>query len=300
MRFSFAKMLVTMGCAVILLLPSFVSAADVFFSSTVQRMEVGQEFLVRMMVNTEQDVVNAVEGTLLYPEDLLEVKAIRDGNSVVNLWAEKPQARGGLISFAGITPGGFSGERDMLFTVVFRAKNAGTFLLRGQDFRLLKNEDSSEVDVDQRSLQLAVLAGGALESVGETDEVLPEEGADIFVEQIVVDRDPPESFTPEISSDPHLFDGAFFVVFATQDKGSGVARYEIQEGGGDFVEAESPYVLKDQALGKRITVKAIDNEGNERLHVLEPLRPRPYGLFVVGGVVLLGCLFLLVRKIWRR
>jgi len=59
-------------------------------------------------------------------------------------------------------------------------------------------------------------------------------------------------------------DGKYFLVFSTQDKGSGVDHYEVREGRfGGFSEVSSPYILKYQSLDKKIFVKAIDKFGNE-------------------------------------
>ena len=44
-----------------------------------------------------------------------------------------------------------------------------------------------------------------------------------------VDKERPESFPIQVASDPSLFDGKYFIVFSTQDKGSGIDHYEIKE-----------------------------------------------------------------------
>src|SRR5207247_2300689 len=102
------------------------------------------------------------------------------------------------------------------------------------------------------------------------------------------DTVPPEPFEPQISRNPNIFNGKYFLSFAAQDKGSGIDHYEVCEDIGYriqdlgkiiarflniksyslnscFVTAESPYQLQDQTLKSVIFVKAIDKAGNERI-----------------------------------
>ena len=75
----------------------------------------------------------------------------------------------------------------------------------------------------------------------------------------ITDTDPPEDFTPFVASDPTIFDGKFFLIFSATDKGVGIDHYEVREGfWSEYERAESPYLLKDQSLGKFISIKAID------------------------------------------
>ena len=88
----------------------------------------------------------------------------------------------------------------------------------------------------------------------------------------IVDKESPESFVPEIAIDTFLFDKKWFLVFTTQDKGSGIDYYEVKETRWSIINiiskwnyAESPYILKDQQLKSCIFVKAFDKAGNEKV-----------------------------------
>ena len=110
--------------------------------------------------------------------------------------------------------------------------------------------------------------------------------------EMKADTEPPEDFTPAIVNDPNVFDGKYFLVFATQDKGTGVDHYEVREGRwGWFREAESPYLLKQQKISRDVYVKAVDSAGNERIAVI-PARVHSawwegYELFAILVVVIL-------------
>jgi hypothetical protein len=130
----------------------------------------------------------------------------------------------------------------------------------------------------------------------------------------VKDIDPPEDFKPEIAQSPEMFDGKYFLVFATQDKSSGIDHYEIleKEQCGSlrglikkekWQVVESPYLLKDQNLRSYIFVKAIDKAGNEKVETLAPQKPLLwYENYSFLGIIILGIIVIyLIRKIlWKR
>jgi hypothetical protein len=226
-------------------------------------------------VDTGVENINALEGTLVLPESL-HVREIQTGNSVILIWVEKPRQTGNAITFAGITPGGFTGKY-LIFTINGEFDERDLERVRFESVNALKNDGSGE-------------------SVGVEMFLAPVE--------MKIDTEPPEDFTPVIASDPNIFEGKYFLVFATQDKGSGIDRYEVREGRwGWFREAKSPSLLKSQKLNKDIYVKAIDNRGNERIAVLATRMHKEWweepGLFVIL-IVVLALVALASKKSWRQ
>lgn len=86
----------------------------------------------------------------------------------------------------------------------------------------------------------------------------------------MIDATPPEEFEPQIGQDPAVFEGKYFLSFATTDKTSGADHYEIKEGKGEWRIGNSPYLLEDQSLRNKILVKAVDKAGNERIVEIIP------------------------------
>jgi len=91
----------------------------------------------------------------------------------------------------------------------------------------------------------------------------------------LIDTEVPEAFTPVVASDQSIFNGKYFLVFAAQDKGSGIDHYEVRETRAygkkrSWEIAESPYLLRDQTLSSYIYVKAVDRVGNERVAEISP------------------------------
>ena len=107
-----------------------------------------------------------------------------------------------------------------------------------------------------------------------------------------------------IVSDPTIFGGKHFLVFATQDKGSGIDHYEVREvWWGWFRIAESPYLLQNQRLDTKITLKAIDKNGNERTSTVKAVYSMKwYEHYSLWGIIvaLVGMTAVFVGHIMRR
>lgn len=263
-----------------------VFAAEIFFDAKTREISVGERFEVGIFLNTEGEYINAVEGKVIFSEDLLEFKEIRDGNSIINFWIERPRVSGGEVLFSGITPGGYSGEKGLIFSLVFQSTQGGRGLVEFRDIKgLLNDGEGTEIEMTISNLQFITSEQTSLSQAVESGKE---------------DTDRPEAFEPVIASDPAIFDGKYFLIFATQDKGSGIGRYEVREGKGPFVIAESPYLLQNQNLDDKITVKAVDRSGNERIIILPPQKPKPWyksGLFFV--ILIMGIFIIVYIIAWR-
>ena len=96
-----------------------VEAAILYFEPKTQELGLGQEFQVDLMLDTQGKEINAMEVSIIIPEELIEVVNIRDGSSILTLWVERPKIETRIdantntkyheIKFVGIVPGGFSG-----------------------------------------------------------------------------------------------------------------------------------------------------------------------------------------------
>jgi hypothetical protein len=229
-----------------------VFAANISLESKSPDLALDQEFLVNVSLNTGGEYLNAVGGKLVFPAEILDVREVRDGNSAVNFWVEKPNvSQSGTILFSGITPGGLFGDKNFLFSVLFRVKVAGKGSIDFGDIKILKNDGNgtpADATISNFSFSISTTTSSAT-----------------FAAPVVKDTEPPENFTPVIGQNPEMFGGKYFLVFATQDKISGMDHFEVKEGfWGKYEIAESPYVLKNRYVIGKIYVKAVDKSGNER------------------------------------
>ncbi len=251
----------------------------------------GQEdqFKVDVFLSTEEQL-NAIEGTLHFPPNFLELKSVDDGNSIVNFWVEHPNViQNGNIRFSGITPGGYKGSRGLIFSITFKVLQEGKGVFDIRDARVLQNDGRGT----EAKLQI-IDSPFIISKKTVVFQVPVSETKDI---------DSPESFVPEIARDSTIFDGKWFLVFSTQDKGSGIDHYEVREGEwGWFRVSESPYLLKHQSLDRKIFVKAIDKVGNERIAILNAQHQAPwYRQYAVLVILLVMVLVgFLLKKLWPK
>jgi len=281
-----------------------VLAAKLELVSPVLEIGVGQEFQVDLMLDTEGQDINAVEGKAVFPRNLVELKAIYTGNSIINFWIEQPAQKNSEINFSGVIPGGFSGvlgpywkgyRPGKIFSLIFAAKKEGSGVIEIRDTKVLLNDGKgtlAEVKISNFAYSAEAPLSGA--KAGQFS---------------IKDIDPPELFTPEIARDPNIFDGKWFLVFAAQDKVSGIDHYEALETWGREPDknkwhvVESPLVLKDQSRASYIFVKATDKAGNKRIVVVMPEFKPWYKKPIVDmiiGLIGLVVLLLVVKWLWKK
>lgn len=244
-----------------LLSPSLAFAATVSLKATPTRAGVGDVLRVSVLLDsTIAD--NAFSGTLAYPSGL-EPIAVNDGNSIISMWIARPTISKAPMTFAGITPGGFSGDAGVLFSVLFRVKEAGTTTVFLKDIEILRNDGAG--GKEPVVVKPLVISLEAKPSGGYTEPS---------------DSTPPESFTTYLGSDAQLFDGRKYLVFTAVDKSSGVDHYTVAESRAPsflfwlFPPSRhtemSPYAVIDQNLTSTVYVTAVDRAGNERVSVYPP------------------------------
>lgn len=270
----------------LMLIPGALSAAEIRVSTDRVNVGVGDQFLISVDVYSTESI-NTLEGKIIFPENKLVVKEINDGGSVINFWIDKPFVSEGAVSFSGITPGGFTGVNSHIVSVLFEAKEAGPLLVEINTLKALINDGlGTEAKIGSNNISLMVR----------------EKGVQVDKKK-VIDTELPEDFTPLIAEDPSLFEGKKFLVFATEDKISGIDHYEVREGGwGFFRTAESPYLLKHQSLDRKIFIRAIDKSSNKRVVVMEAHNPSAwYQQYALSGIILLLIAFIFFKKIiWPR
>jgi hypothetical protein len=208
---------------------------------------------VYVKADTAIDTANAVAGEIVFPNGL-SVTNVYYGDSAVTLWIEQPSfdRETGVLSFSGITPGGFRGDRPVFsFTVV--SEDGGTYPVDLRNMHMLKNDGlGTSLAVKDTTIRLSVPAGASDDFIIE-DGILPEE------------------FTPVISRTPELFAGEPFLTFAAQDKGTGIDHYEFASARfgapreDEWITVTSPLLIPKEIFAKRLYIKAVDGAGNERV-----------------------------------
>ncbi len=254
----------------------------------------GQDVLVNAFLDTNGDSVNALQGSMTFPNNVMQLQEVRAGNSIVNFWITQPAVnQSGKVDFSGIIPGGYNNKKGFLFSLVFKTVAQGSGVISVDGLQILKN--------DGKGTALSATVIPFAFSVGAGESAPPS-----LVEP-VQDTTPPEHFTPELAQSPDLFDGKWFLTFATQDKDSGIAYYQVREGAwGNFTTQQSPYLLQNQNLDQEIFIKAVDNNGNETTEIFYPPNFKPwyqhFNLWILLAIIfIVFCVIMIVigGLVWK-
>ena len=93
--------------------------------SSQDTIEVGSQFSLDIYVFADAPI-NAVDISLLYPENQVEILGIDKGDSVITLWTEEPFVKNGAVVLRGGTyKRGFVGEHKIA-SITVKAKIAGS------------------------------------------------------------------------------------------------------------------------------------------------------------------------------
>jgi hypothetical protein len=288
------KKIYTLIIIIASIIPRISLAAEMFFDMSKQDIYRNEDFLVQVFLDTKDKKVNAMEGSILFPADSMDLKDIIDGNSSVNFWIEKPHiVSSGKIGFSGITSGGIDGNRKLLFGMILRARGSGVHRISFEGAQVFENNGfGTKIDLQEKPFSLSVKDKDGIN----TDYIY------------TMDNNPPEEFSPMLGTDPSLFNGGKFLAFSTVDKGTGVDHYEVLENpwfyfrlwSSKYVKIESPYLIKDQSLSSTIYIKAIDKSGNER--IVKFYDPSAFSWLrrsIIFGIILIICI-IFFRKIKSR
>lgn len=256
------------GVAIIACVIPYASAR----AATVRIMPAGSPDTFAITLDTQGASVNTVALHLVFDPRAFSIKTMSDGNSIVDFWITPPSFSDslGTIDLAGIIPGGILTSSGTIATfsvipvdsvggnVPAPSLVSGTVLLNDG-----KGTPAPFTFIADGSLAVSLPATGTPPT-------------------FAIDTMPPDSFIPEITSDPSIFNGKYFLVFSTTDRESGINHYEVLEVptnaaanvSGGWVVAVSPYLLQDQTLSSNIYVRAVDNAGNFRVVEVPAKHPR--------------------------
>ena len=122
------RIFTTIGVVVLVfILPNFSNAATLFLSPSSGNYNSGGQMSVSVRINTESEAINAVDGTIGFNPDILEVSSVTKGTAV-SLWVQEPSYsnKAGNVNFGGVILNpGYYGSNGNILTINFRAKGSG-------------------------------------------------------------------------------------------------------------------------------------------------------------------------------
>ncbi len=286
----FSKRLLPLFCIMVFAVPALTHAASLYIDPISSSVLKGDTVTVAVRLDTDEgECVNTVDAVLSYSSSIQAIDVSR-GQSILSLWVEEPTIKESehTITFAGGIPNGYCGRipgdpslTNIVAELVFRSPGFSVGGGGNNQQALVNFEPATRVLLNDGTGEDAPLRtiGGSIDLLQQVGTSTTDEWRDVVADDAI----PPQPFSIELVQNPEVFEGAYYVVFNTTDKQSGIDHYEaIEESRADlytfrwgrvdapWVEVKSPYVLNDQSLRSVIRVRAIDKAGNERITVLIP------------------------------
>ena len=246
-------------------LPASVLAAQLQLNSDAPGYIVGDDFVVELNLSSSGENINVVDGIINFDPAKLQVQGISTGDSIFSLWTRTPvfSNQSGKIFFTGGTPGSFSGTSGHVLTIIFTAKVAGV-----SKIEIAADSAAYLADGKGTKSNLVVSAKQIAVSKRDKDSIMQDQWGEILAQ----DKNVPQNLTVKLGQEQSMFDGKYFLSFYATDQGSGINYYEVKEGNGETVRAESLYVLKDQTLSSLVEITAVDKAGNKTAQQVDPAK----------------------------
>ncbi len=122
---------------------SSASAAGLYMSPASGSYNLGKTFSVAVYVSTPQEALNAISGTISFPQNKLELLSLSKGDTIINFWIEEPSYSNstGIMNFEGIVLNpGFIGTGGKIISLSFKVKAVGSAEVRLTSGSVLAND----------------------------------------------------------------------------------------------------------------------------------------------------------------
>jgi len=117
------------------LLPYVSSASSLSLSPSSGTFSVGSTFDVVVLLDTKGKSINAMQVSLSFPADKLQVASPSTGKSIIDVWTVPPKYNNsaGTISFEGGIPGGIITSSGVITNITFRVRSTGEGIVKFKD-----------------------------------------------------------------------------------------------------------------------------------------------------------------------
>lgn len=274
-----------------LLMADKVFAATLKIDTEQKTFGIGEQFYVDLSLDTKGQSINAISGSLIFPSDAITFIRAEEGKSIINLWIDRPEQAGDLVSFSGVIPNGFNGVIDpfnpndkipgLLVRLIFETKKSGQFNIDAESFYANLN-DGLGTEITIPKINGTINIGDFINKKEFIDE-------NISIPEI-------EAY---ITRDPNLFDNKYTLIFNAKDKETGIKNVMIKEGNREWNEVRSPYLLIDQSRHSTILLKATNYSLESTIFTIDkiPYKVKPFFIVTVLILIIIILSFLIFRKI---
>jgi hypothetical protein len=215
---SFLYSIILIFGSVFFLYPEYVHAATLSVSPSSGTYKIGQSFSVTVAVGSSDQSMNAVQGVVSFPSDILQVSSVSRAGSIMSMWVADPSYSntGGTVSFEGVVYNpGYTGSYGKIMTITFRARAAGTATVRFSNGVVLANDgQGTNITTGTGSARFTISAETYTPPVSEAAPGVPTISSDTHPDQTRWYQSPIASFTWTM---PNGATDASFVLDTTSD-----------------------------------------------------------------------------------
>lgn len=174
--------------SVCVLVPSmiFAAPASIYFGSHAREIEEFERITLNVVVSASGEAINAVTGTISFPDGILRAIAVSKERTIMDLWTVEPTIQKNKIIFEGVKLNpGFVGQDGVIFRVTFEGRKAGIANITVSEGAVLANDG---------------LGSNVLVSLGQTS-IRVKEAPTIFDDKILAEGDKPKDTQVAVESD---------------------------------------------------------------------------------------------------
>ena len=110
------------------------ASTEIYFQKDLKEIAKGDTFSADLKISSTE-MINVIDGTIIYDKDKLEIKEVKINDSLLSLWVKEPVFNNeiGELSFDGGSPDGFNGTDGQILRIIFLVKKDGVSLLSFKD-----------------------------------------------------------------------------------------------------------------------------------------------------------------------
>jgi len=114
-----------LGLVLVFAFPFVVRAATVYFSPSSGSYAVGQQFSVKVLVSSTDELMNAAGAQIAVSNGASQITSLSRSSSIVDFWPQEPSFTSRGVQLEGVVLDGYQGSAGELITLVFRARTVG-------------------------------------------------------------------------------------------------------------------------------------------------------------------------------
>ncbi len=117
------------------------AAARFYVSPASGNYKVGDTITASIFIDSDGQAINSGEGTITYPQDMIDYQSVSTSGSIFTLWTNGPTGNATQTTFGGgVAHPGYTGSAGKVLTLSWKAKAKGTATITMNGSRILADD----------------------------------------------------------------------------------------------------------------------------------------------------------------